>query len=580
MPNVRVWALQYPSAIFRWTKNGADAIGNTESIADRVRSQIKAKGLMKNGGKPCVWVCHSLGGLVAKHILLKNKRASKAEGRFDDTLLKGIMFLGTPHRGSNKADFGQGFVSTIKQVAELGEEAVKGYLSALSGFPVNVLPNVSGAFGHLTKLIEDLEDRNDRLWSLDVRFSQYFGERWAKDKDKALHASVVCEGIAMSVPPMTIVDKQSADPELRVTSGDEAVTPLVLPLDHSQLAKPSTVDSELFMLLRELLARLPELQDPYASKLTGLTHGRQAWHLSHRVAWSLARGRSDQILNAWRNCHQLALNPNAESQALITQIVQQIVGDASPRACLAGIDTVGLLLAANQARPSVERELSDHCDEIVGWLASVCGAPLPYEAARSDDADELFYPGFLSAESAIDDVLVGSSHALHKGWPLKSIADGRPDRVVTSAEIESLRRRQSTTVKIDDVTAFDTSTSVRQVLERWELGVDVSTQETVQAFAERNSTQLHQPMSAREAIRLKKRVQTRHGEQIGIALDARSHPLHAEQDQALKQSALLPILTVVRKAAEDESEVQVELEQAIQDYRSRRNAFLYTSTVR
>lgn len=575
MPNLRVWALEYPSVIFRWTKGGADAIGNTESIADRVRTSIKARGLMQKSGKPCVWVCHSLGGLVAKHVLLKNDKASEAEGQFDDALLKGIMFLGTPHRGSNKADIGQGFFKGIKSLLDRGEDAIKGYLSAMSGIPIDALPNISGYIGHLTELIQDLEDRNDGLWSLDKDFSQYFGERWSEDK--TLYASVVCEGVAMTLPPLMIVDKQSADPELKVTSNGEAVTPLVLPLDHGQLAKPRSEDSELFWLLREILARLPELQDPYANKLTGLTHGRHAWHLSHRVAWSFSRGRSDEVLNAWRNCSQLDLNPKIEEQILIAQIVQKVVGDASSAACLSGIETVGLLLIANRGRQSVDRELVDHCDEIVGWLASVCGAPLPYEAARADDADELCYPGFLSAYSEIDDVLVGASHALHKSWPLRSIAHDRPDRVVTSSEIQHLRKTPSEAIKVEDAAALDPTTSVRQVLERWELGVDVSEPETLQAFADQKAAQLHQPLSYRDTVKLIQRVEGRYQAQSGIALDTRSWPIDLQQEQELKQSPLLPILTVVRKAADAESDVQIRLEQAIQDYRSRRSSFLSKS---
>lgn len=92
MSHARVWALQYPSAIFRWTKGGADAIANTESIADRAQVQIKAKGFMQSGGNPCVWVCQSLGGLVAKHVLLRNDRASEAEGQIP--ALRDITFCG------------------------------------------------------------------------------------------------------------------------------------------------------------------------------------------------------------------------------------------------------------------------------------------------------------------------------------------------------------------------------------------------------------------------------------------------------------------------------------------------------
>jgi len=578
MPNVRVWALQYPSEIFRWTKGGANAIGNTESIADRVRASIKAHGLMQKSGKPCVWVCHSLGGLVAKHVLLKNNRASEAEGKFDDAFLQGIMFLGTPHRGSNKADIGQGFFNGLKSLTSMGEEAIKSYLSAMSGMPINALPNLSGHIGHLTELIQDLEDRNDMLWSLDKDFSQYFGKRWSDEKP--LYASVICEGVPMTLPPLMIVDRQSADPELKVTSSDEAVTPWVLPMDHGQLAKPRSDDSELFMLLKELLARLPELQDPYASKLTGLTHGRHAWHLSHRVAWSFSRGRSGEVLSAWRNCSQLDLNPKTADESLIAQIVQKIVGDASSKACLSGIGTVGLLLDANRNRQSVDRELVDHCDEIVGWLASVCGAPLPYEAARADDADELCYPGFLSADCEIDDVLVGASHALHKSWPLRSIAHDRPDRVVTSSDIQHLRKTPSEAIKVEDAAALDPTTSVRQVLERWELGVDFSEPMTLQAFTEQKAAQLHQPLSAKDAVKLKQRVEGRHQAQRGIALDARSWPIDPQQELELKQSPLLPILTVVRKAADAEDDEQARLEIVIQDYRSRRSSFMSKSSAK
>jgi hypothetical protein len=553
MPNLRVWALQYPSVIACWTKSGVDAIGDTVSIAREVRARICDLGLMNAGGKPCVWVCHSLGGLVAKHVLLQNQNVNDAEGKLQDTLLKGIMFLGTPHRGSGAADLGQGFVLTAKAVLGVGERAIKGYLSALSGLPISALPNMSGKLGHLTKLIEDLENRNDQLWSLDSHFSTYFTERWSKGNE--LFASVVCEGIPMELPPMTIVDKRSADPELRVTSSGEAVTPRVLSLDHAQLAKPRSEDSALFLALKGLLARLPELNDPSRQLMHGLTGGQQTWDLAVRLQRCFGRPSRKEVLAALRSNRHSNVDHTLSDDQFVLEVIKQLMGDGSAESCLKGISFISAFLKAG---PNQVSDVLPFCDEVVGWLALVCGAPSPFDAARKQDADELAYPGFVSDESRINDVFLATAHAHHKQWPMRSIT---PHDTIDS-------------ITMQDIAALDPDADVRISLERCALGVGGDGAQSLSEYAQASSASLAGELSERESNWLMQHVSDIRYEQKGIILDARKSAVDSDQTNALKQSVLLPVLTLVRGASEPEGPEQQRLDQAIMRYRSNRADYL------
>ena len=53
-----------------------------------------------------VFVCHSLGGLVAKQIIVSGKRLSLKDGKIEQLLrnVKAFFFYATPHRGSELAN--------------------------------------------------------------------------------------------------------------------------------------------------------------------------------------------------------------------------------------------------------------------------------------------------------------------------------------------------------------------------------------------------------------------------------------------------------------------------------------------
>ena len=63
--------------------------------------------------RPLIFVCHNLGGLVVKRVMVE---ASAAKARHADIYdsASGIVFLATPHRGSSKASVGKMLVNHSK----------------------------------------------------------------------------------------------------------------------------------------------------------------------------------------------------------------------------------------------------------------------------------------------------------------------------------------------------------------------------------------------------------------------------------------------------------------------------------
>jgi hypothetical protein len=63
---------------------------------------FKLAQLQQHAPRPTVFVCHGLGGLLVKKALLAAKIRSSTQSIYESTV--GIIFFGTPHRGSSKAN--------------------------------------------------------------------------------------------------------------------------------------------------------------------------------------------------------------------------------------------------------------------------------------------------------------------------------------------------------------------------------------------------------------------------------------------------------------------------------------------
>jgi pimeloyl-ACP methyl ester carboxylesterase len=82
-----------------------------EAISDRLKACLVSAGLDKF---PCIFVCHSMGGLVVKHLLVNDRSLRESS--------KGIVFFSTPHLGSSIADFAITKLLTPPFVAELSRK--------------------------------------------------------------------------------------------------------------------------------------------------------------------------------------------------------------------------------------------------------------------------------------------------------------------------------------------------------------------------------------------------------------------------------------------------------------------------
>lgn len=100
--DVRIFGVNYESLFSLWGQDLIEEIKLKSSIKQRAVDLFQELNQVKIGDKPCVWVCHSMGGLIIKQLLLNaSKLGEKGRKIFENT--KAIIFLSTPHLGSSIA---------------------------------------------------------------------------------------------------------------------------------------------------------------------------------------------------------------------------------------------------------------------------------------------------------------------------------------------------------------------------------------------------------------------------------------------------------------------------------------------
>lgn len=131
-PNIRILGIDYKSAVTEWSTNYSKFCPCEKDLGHiDVRSDILLERLVNaNVGenRPIIWVGHSMGGILCKHILLKAMENSDEKVKNIAKNTKGLIFLGTPHRGSSIAKWKQHMqmiISPSIEVKELEENEPK-----------------------------------------------------------------------------------------------------------------------------------------------------------------------------------------------------------------------------------------------------------------------------------------------------------------------------------------------------------------------------------------------------------------------------------------------------------------------
>lgn len=107
-PQIRILGLQFESALSYWVKKVCPCEQGKLKLKFRSKDYLQRLADAGVGdGRPVVWVCHSMGGLIVKGIINQSIASNDPKVKRIGQNSKGIIFLGTPHRGSSIAKITQ-----------------------------------------------------------------------------------------------------------------------------------------------------------------------------------------------------------------------------------------------------------------------------------------------------------------------------------------------------------------------------------------------------------------------------------------------------------------------------------------
>lgn len=240
-PHVQVWCLGYPAKIGHLVQLGDSTQLDSKQLAVALggRMRNKCPGI---GSRPCIFVCHSLGGLIAKQILHESSGRTDWDA-FGHANVGGVMFLGTPHRGSAVANV----LQTLDGIKHVSLKVLSAVLPLSAAW-------LAGSVLTTTKLLDELQEDNRSLQWLNEWFCGYHVERCQQGDFKVCSYA---ETKPMQVAGMSthiVVDRDSANPNVRPRADAPPIPVHDVPgADHTTLVKPSTRDSAVPEALRKLI---------------------------------------------------------------------------------------------------------------------------------------------------------------------------------------------------------------------------------------------------------------------------------------------------------------------------------------
>jgi len=209
IPEARIFTYGYNSGV-AFNKSASDISDFSRDLLERLLATRRR--VLAN--RPVIFVCHSLGGIVLKKALIIAHERSRYESILKS--VKGIIFMGTPHRGADIA-YWSGLLGKIANIPLLG--SLK------------------------TDVLKDLEPKSRTLGDI----SSQFVERGRSFQIFSLYERVMMAGINSLV-----VDKDSAILHL------PNEIPLPVEADHQDICRFYTASNQRFLAL---LSNLYELVD-------------------------------------------------------------------------------------------------------------------------------------------------------------------------------------------------------------------------------------------------------------------------------------------------------------------------------
>ena len=316
-PDVGVWSLQHaadPSRLLGWFArkfgSGRRDAGQGMSLPDQAAQVLDLMRLDKRfrGERPIVFVCHSLGGLLAKQLLrLAHDNAGNTDAQSISQRAAAVLFLATPHHGAPLATFADHFSAIFGSTASL---------TALKAHD----PHLRDLYNWYRK----------HAPALDIATETYFEGR--------------------DVHGFRIVNETSSQPGV----GPDAV--MLISEDHLSIAKPRERDAQVCQALDDLLSRViaargaghsdaTDTSKPASSAalVTGNARATSPIPPGLRLAEYGFFGRSEQqkaLLQRLREGRTTAVvgGPGLGKTALVAKVLRTLLGDddTTQRRALAG----------------------------------------------------------------------------------------------------------------------------------------------------------------------------------------------------------------------------------------------------
>jgi hypothetical protein len=184
LQNVAIWSLGYEVEPFKWR-------GSTMPLVDRATNSLAVLDSYEIGSRPLLFITHSMGGLLVKQMLRHAYDFGEPRWKKIVEQTKGIVFLSTPHSGSEIANW-------VEYIGRF------------------LLPSIS---------VEELKAHDPHLRELNNVYRNH-------DILSQIPIEVYCEKHKTS--GLLVVNETSADP------GIKGVIPIPVDFDHISICRPDS----------------------------------------------------------------------------------------------------------------------------------------------------------------------------------------------------------------------------------------------------------------------------------------------------------------------------------------------------
>jgi hypothetical protein len=202
LPEIGVWSLDYEAEPFAWR-------GTTMPLVDRATNTLAILDTDNIGDRPLIFIAHSLGGLLVKQMLRHANDFGDPRWKAIVAQTQGIVFLSTPHSGSNLANW----------------------------------INYMGGVLRTTISVDELESHHSRLRELNLLYRNH-------EKLSQIPMQIYCE--KKKTQGVLVVSETSADP------GIAGVIPIPMDEDHISICRPSSPDSQLYRRVKKFIVDTDE----------------------------------------------------------------------------------------------------------------------------------------------------------------------------------------------------------------------------------------------------------------------------------------------------------------------------------